>query len=89
MPRSGLRLWLFILLIGTAVTVLSGFMLRNQWPAAVADPVAQAIGFTVSFLLAWPWFRERSDERVRFPAFAGFVAAIAIVMAFVRIQYIP
>jgi putative flippase GtrA len=85
----GFRLWLFVLLIGTAVTVLLGFVLRNQWPAAIADPIAQAIGFTVSFLLAWPWFRSRSDERLKFPAFAAFVTAVAVVMAFIRIQYFP
>ncbi len=88
MPESGFRLWLVAVTIATAVTVVTGYLLRMRFPAAVADPIAQAIGFTLIFVLGWPWFRRNSPERLNFGVFFAFVSALAIIIAVVRIKYV-
>jgi hypothetical protein len=88
MPTSGFRLWLVVLVVATAVTVLLGYGLRLHWPPATADPAAQAAGFVTALLLAWPWFKRRSQDRLKLPVFAAFVVSIAILLAVLRIEFI-
>lgn len=89
MPTTGFRLWFTIVVIATAVTLIVGWALRLTLAPQLADPVAQAIGFTLSFALGWPWIRRQNpSERLTFPAFITFVAAIAVLMVVVRVRYI-
>ena len=89
MPTTGVRLWFTIVVIATTVTLIVGWALRLTLAPQLADPVAQAIGFTVSFALGWPWIHSHDTSgRLRFPAFMTFVAAIAVLMVVVRVRYI-
>ena len=88
MPKSGPRLWIFAVTIATAVTLVSGYLLRLRYPALIADPIAQAIGFTLGFVLGWPWFKRNNPEQLKFGPFLTFVAALAVIIAVIRIRYI-
>jgi hypothetical protein len=88
MAQSGFRLWLMAVIAATGVVLVIGHLLRMRFPASTADPIAQAIGFTTSFAVAWPWFRAHNPRQLSFPIHFGVIAALAFVIAIVRIRYV-
>jgi hypothetical protein len=89
MPQSGFRLWLTAVTIATTIVLVAGYLLRLRYPASIADPIAQAIGFTMSFVVAWPWFRAHNVRRLSFPTYLVVISTLAVLMAIVRIRYLP
>jgi putative flippase GtrA len=88
MAQSGFRLWVLAVAIAAAVTLITGHFLRMRLPGSTADAIAQAIGFTTSFIVAWPWFRAHNPRRLSFVAYLAVVAALALITAVLRIRYL-
>ena len=88
MPRTAFKIWFLAILVSTAAIIVVSLVLRTQLDARVADPIAQAVGFTAMFALAWPWLQQRNRDPLRFSVFIMTVVSIAVIIATFRIKFL-